>query len=231
MATSYGSATVQLRVLKLVKDINPGSSYFGGSYPRNLSEFNNKLYFTANDAENGTELWVSDGTTDGTQLVKDINPGSSYGGGSYPSHLTEFNNKLYFTANDAENGTELWVSDGTSEGTQLVKDIFPGRGPVGYNNYSPYGFDRDFFPDNLTEFNNQLYFSADDSENGDELWVSDGTTEGTQLVKDINPGSDYYNDSFPSYLTEFNNKLYFTADDGENGYELWVSDGTTEGTH
>ncbi|WP_413467324.1 ELWxxDGT repeat protein [Pleurocapsa sp. FMAR1] len=48
---------------------------------------------TANDGENGRELWVSDGTTEGTQLVKDINPG---GDGSNPSNLTEFNNKLYF---------------------------------------------------------------------------------------------------------------------------------------
>ena len=212
---------------QLVKDINPGGSYFDGSYPRNLSEFNNQLYFTADDGKNGTELWVSDGTTEGTQLFKDINLG---GNNSFPSYFTESNDQLYFTADDGKNGTELWVSDGTTEGTQLVKDIFPGRGPVGYNNYSPYGFDRDFFPDNLTEFNNQLYFSADDSENGDELWVSDGTTDGTQLVKDINPGSDYYNDSFPSYLTEFNNKLYFTANDDENGTELWVSDGTTDGT-
>ncbi|WP_413467323.1 ELWxxDGT repeat protein [Pleurocapsa sp. FMAR1] len=70
-------------------------------------------------------------------------------------------------------------------------------------------------------------FSADDGENGDELWVSDGTTEGTHLVEDINPGSD---DSFPGNFTEFNNQLYFSADDGENGRELFkliVDDSTT----
>ena len=49
-------------------------------------------------------------------LVKDINPGSD---GSDPSYLTKFNNKLYFSASDAENGDELWVSDGTTEGTQI----------------------------------------------------------------------------------------------------------------
>ncbi len=58
-------------------------------------------------------------------LVKDINPGSD---GSYPNYFTEIDNQLYFTADDSENGNELWVSDGTSEGTQLVKDINPGIG-------------------------------------------------------------------------------------------------------
>ena len=207
----------------LVKDINPGSNNYGsyGSYPRYLTEFNDKLYFSAIDAENGEELWVSDGTTAGTQLVKDIYPGSNdYGsyGDSYPRNLVEFNNKLYFSANDNENGRELWVSDGTSEGTQLVKDINPDNSSFYGNNSSPY---------NLTEFNNKLYFSANDNENGRELWVSDGTTEGTQLVKDIYPGSD---GSFPFDLTEFNDQLYFSAGNGENGNELWVSDGTTEGT-
>ena len=44
------------------------------------------------------------------------------------------------------------------------------------------------FGDYFTEFNEQLFFSATDGENGGELWVSDGTTEGTQLLLDINPG-------------------------------------------
>ncbi|WP_319419354.1 ELWxxDGT repeat protein [Pleurocapsa sp. FMAR1] len=61
----------------------------------------------------------------------------------------------------------------------------------------------------LTEFNNKLYFSAKDGENGSELWVSDGTTEGTQLVKDINPDGGYYSNSYPRDLTEIDNKLYF----------------------
>ena len=201
---------------QLVKDINPGSSPYGypnSSSPSSFTKFNNKLYFQADDGENGSKLWVSDGTTEGTQLVEDINPGGGYYGASYPKYLIESNDQLYFTADDNENGRELWVSDGTSEGTQLVKDINFGTGGS-----SPSGF---------TEFNDKLYFRAEDSENGIELWVSDGTTEGTQLVKDINPGSNY---SFPRYLTEFNDKLYFGARDNENGDELRVSDGTTEGT-
>ncbi len=192
----------------LVKDINPGSGFYD-SYLSNLTEFNNKLYFTADDGENGDELWVSDGTSEGTQLVKDINPGSN---GSNLYDLTEFNGKLYFSADDGKNGNELWVSDGTSEGTQLVEDINPGSNNFGFGSN----------PSDLTEFNDKLYFSARDNENGSELWVSDGTSEGTQLVEDINPGSNNF--GFGSYLfdlTEFNDQLYFSADDGKNGRELF----------
>jgi len=47
-----------------------------------------------------------------------------------------------------------------------------------------------------------------------------------RLVKDINPGGD----SYPQYLTNVNGTLFFTADDGIHGWELWKSDGTTAGT-
>src|SRR5690554_434681 len=46
------------------------------------------------------------------------------------------------------------------------------------------------------------------------------------LVKDINPTAGSYPESF----TEYNGKFYFTASDGTNGKELWMSDGTEAGT-
>ncbi|MGD1920167.1 MAG: ELWxxDGT repeat protein, partial [Pleurocapsa sp.] len=154
-----------------------------------------------------------DGSSEGTQLVLDINPGSE---GSYSSCFIEFNCNLYFTAYDGETGKELWVSDGRSGGTQLVKDIFPGSSSYGYG----YGSN----PSNFTEFNNKLYFTANDGETGIELWVSDGTSEGTRLVEDIFPGNSSYGyaySSSPISLTEFNGELYFSADDGEIGRELY----------
>jgi len=45
--------------------------------------------------------------------------------------LRQLNGKLYFNANDGVHGRELWATDGTEAGTQLVKDISPGRDSYG----------------------------------------------------------------------------------------------------
>ncbi|WP_301337737.1 ELWxxDGT repeat protein, partial [Microcystis aeruginosa] len=171
----------------------------------------------------------SDGTAAGTVLVKDINPGSNYGGNyiflpfsSFPENLTAVGNTLFFTANDNVNGRELWKSDGTAAGTVLVKDIRPGSYAYGSYSYSS-------SPDNLTAVGNTLFFTAFDDVNGRELWKSNGTAAGTVLVRDIRAGSFGSFGSYPSNLTALGNTLFFTAFDGVNG-GLWKSDGTAAGT-
>ncbi|MGK7893941.1 MAG: ELWxxDGT repeat protein [Xenococcus sp. (in: cyanobacteria)] len=66
---------------------------------------NGTLFFTAFDNENGTELWKSDGTSEGTVLFNDINPGS---GSSFPRDLTYINDTLFFLAFANGQGLELW---------------------------------------------------------------------------------------------------------------------------
>jgi len=96
---------------------------------------------------------------------------------------------------------------------QLVKDIRSGS-----NNSTP---------NNLTNVNNILYFSANNGTDGVELWKSDGTAAGTVLVKDIRLGSG---SSTPTNLINVNNTLLFQANNGINGIELLKSDGTATGT-
>lgn len=209
----------------LVKNINTSTVLNGSSEPSELTVFNNKLYFRAVGDETGYELWKSDGTPDGTVLVKDIYTGPEGGGSSWPSGFTTFNNALYFQANNGPraNGAELWKTDGTSEGTVMVKDI-EYFGP-GYS--SPEGF---------TVFQNELYFQATQNSTstngqapiGTELWKTDGTENGTVLVKNINP--NLRENSDPAGFTVFKGALYFRANDGTSGMELWKTDGTADGT-
>ena len=220
----------------LVKDLHTGPE---SSDPQWLTELNGQLYFAADDGANGRELWKSDGTATGTVLVRDIYPEEGYqwprGDGPYwsdPRWLTNVNGRLFFTADHGETGAELWMTDGTTEGTRLVKDIAPGSTNYGYYNYP-----NSSSPSQLANVNGTLYFAADDGTHGEELWKSDGTEAGTVLVRDIDPGSGYqyyYGDgpyrSSPKQLTDVNGTLFFTAVTREHGEELWKSDGTESGT-
>lgn len=213
---------------QLVKNIRPGNDFFNypmSSKPVGLTPVGSTLYFSANDDTNGRELWKSNGTAAGTQLVKDVWPGD----GAYdpnssgPKSFRAVGSTLFFSANNGTNGSELWKSDGTTLGTQLVNDIRPGD--------SSSLLSDDFGLESFASAGSTLYFWADDGISGLELWKSDGTVADTQLVKDIWPGSSgsspYYNILSAG---ELNGKLYFAADDGTAGSELWVSDGTATGT-
>ena len=161
----------------------------GHSNPTSFTVMGDYLYFVAN-ANKGNELYRLD-KSDRYELVKDINPG---GAGSTPTGLTVFEDKLYFQAWDgsipAENdsskaGNELWVSDGTEAGTSMVKNILDGHS----------------YPQNLTVFNDSLYFTV--SSNGLEegtLYKTQGTADSTEFVK-----------SGVTLLTSFNDRLIYKA--------------------
>lgn len=200
----------------LVKDIEPGRL---GSGVSQLFVFNNALYFRASTTANGSELWKTDGTEAGTVIVTDINPG---GGHSVSTSFTVINNTIYFSANDGQGlyNYELWKSDGTTAGTIRVKDINPG---VNGSN-----------PTKMIVKNDILYFMANNGINYNELWRSDGTEAGTYMVKDIYVGQYEYSGSAEMTFGNvgiINNVMYFGADDGVNGLELWRSDGTEAGTY
>ena len=190
----------------VVKDINPGAN---GSSPQELTKLGSNLFFTADDGENGRELWVSDSTEDGTFMVKDINTNGS----SSPNWLRVMDGTLYFMAYTEDHGRELWRSDGTTSGTYMLKDINPGSN-------DSFHWTPDVFHDELVIVHgDSLYFTADDGgQYGTELWRTNGTANGTELVIDIVPGSE---SSWPNRYFNFGDKLYFTSYSEERGRQLW----------
>ena len=198
---------------QVLKDIRPGDN--GGQNPIGLSSdaeqlnvLGNSIIFVADDGTTGDELWITDGTESGTQLLKDIRPNGS----SNPTAFISFNNKLYFFAYDGtSNG--FWETDGTTEGTKLIKeDLFSNEDYLGI------------------VYNNKMYFGASQliSNNfGVEIWSSDGTTSGTLQLKDINLDTE---SSKPHSFTIANNLLFFVAETSATGQELWVTDGSETNT-
>lgn len=167
-------------------------------------ELNGVTYFTGVSADSGAELWRTDGTVEGTTIVRDIVPGEA---SSDPSMLARSGERFLFQAHDDDHGRELWVSDGTPEGTYLLKDIAAGA--------------TSSFPVHFVQVSGQTYFRAFEQSTGTELWVTDGTAEGTRLVRDIAAGTE---ESFPGVLTAMDDRLYFRASTPEHGSELWAYD-------
>jgi ELWxxDGT repeat protein len=110
----------------------------------------NMIYFSADNGSTGQQLYQYDASKNVASLVYSINPISS----SFPSSFINFSNKLYFTAYDGINGTELWVIN-EKDSVYMAADIdsFSAANPM-----------------NFVMYNNALYFSAYSSTLGTELY-------------------------------------------------------------
>ncbi len=195
----------------LVKNINASST----SNPEQLTVYNNLLYFVADNGINGKELWVSDGTTSGTNIVSDYNPGTS---GSNPTDLTIYKGRLYLSAITPTHGRELHRVN-SSGNLSLFRDI--NIGSTGSNVEKIFHYTS----------TNILLFVAGNGNNNKELYYTNGSIIGTNRVKDINPGNGSSDiNIYNTYFKEYNGKVYFTANDGIYGNEVWVTDGTESGT-
>jgi ELWxxDGT repeat protein len=194
------SAQIKSQTLSLVKDINTSS--FNNAFPHYLTLFNDKIYFVANDGVSN-KLYVSDGTTAGTQFIGPM------AGNGIVYYLMVYNNQLIFTYDDGVNGLELWTSDGTAAGTNLLKDIWEGSLSA--------------LPRFYTECNGLLFFQASTPTRAEGLWVTDGTADGTHMVMNI------YANSLIDKFVSYNNNIYFQGNAG-GGYGMWKSDGTEAGT-
>mgnify|MGYP004443932753 FL=1 len=192
-----------------------------------------KAFFAASDEANGEELWVTDGTPEGTHMVKDICPGAGSGN---PCYLGRLNDKVLFSAYTEGEGQEVWVSDGTEEGTMQLADCYM------FGDGDPKAF--------MQMNEKQAIFVAIDDESAEYnpdgaqywLWVTDGTKDGTHRVVSadgesehqancIFPGKD--NTTLHTAYCRVGRRVFFKADttDGMIGEEVWVTDGTEEGTY
>lgn len=199
----------------LLKDINPN----GDSNPNSFGAVSGSFYFSADNGSIGEELWVTDGTEAGTRLVADINQ-TTPDASSSPGGFFQVGGKTLFFADDGIHGLELWTTDGTEQGTQLFLDLNAGVED---------GSDGVAVSDLI--FNGRALFIGNDGQTGLELWATDGTVAGTELFKDINSTSIGASMSYSDFDDGFRGGFLFTADDGVNGEELWVSDGTQSGTY
>jgi ELWxxDGT repeat protein len=152
-------------------------------------------------------LWISDGTTSGTALLRSFVAG--------PGRLTVMGTQLYFVADDGSGtGLELWTSDGTAAGTAPVIDLATGNLSAS--------------PQNLLVAGTRLYFDADDGSGiGREPYYTDGTEAGTVLVGDISPGADT---TALNKAVAMGDTVYFVHETAAEGEELWKTDGTAAGT-
>jgi ELWxxDGT repeat protein len=177
--------------------------------PWALTRFGDELVFSFN-----SELWRTDGTTEGTVLFWEIDRVV----GAMSHEHTPAGPNLFFYGEDA-GGPGVWVSDGTRAGTRLAKRLYVRTRSIASSN-----------PRSFATLNDTLLFVADGAE-GAELWRSDGTDSGTYLVADIHPGyAGAFGAVWPEAMAVAGDALYFVADDGRHGAELWRSDGTAAGT-
>jgi ELWxxDGT repeat protein len=161
------------------------------------------LFFAARDPEGDRELWTSNGTSE-AHRVADLVPGT----GSDPTDLMALGGRVLFRAWSVTSaGYELWVSDGTPEGTLPLTE-------------------QDARPDLLGVHAGRLWFAADSLEFGNELWSTDGTAEGTRMMADMVPDGSFS----PVRLISAGDRMFLSAGQYPDNGGLWVSDGTAAGT-
>jgi len=177
------------------------------SYISNLTSVNNVLYFSASN-----QIWkIATSTQAPTKVLE--------GNGDRNSNIVELNGKVYFgTFADLGNNitaSYIWAHNPTTGTTTRAGRFLPS---------SLY-----YSTSNLTAFNGKLYFSAI-SGSRKQLWQLNPTTD---EITQISNFSNSYDGNLYNYQNEIgglfvvNGVLYFTADDGPHGLELWKLDNAT----
>ena len=194
-------------------------------------------YFFAREDKRGVELWKSENDFQDVSIVKDVNPDQE---GMYISHFLRHQDQFYFEQR-TDVGSLLWVSDGTPSGT---KSLFPQLHSRVAN--ISLALDTLYFiragefwktqgtPENtelikiftdgigkLVSLYDKVFFEAVDGSGQAGLWVSDGTLQGSKLLK---------NNFDLQQPFVFKEHLYFSSAGNDSNTGIWRTDGTSNGT-
>ncbi|WP_257461647.1 ELWxxDGT repeat protein [Archangium lipolyticum] len=207
-----------------VKDVLPGAD---GSAPQELLAWNGGLYFTASTTVGTRGLWRSDGTATGTLALKTWaeveNPWYSVS----PTP-TPVGSALFFSVPEGPVDPDSWLdrrprstwrTTGTVKGTRELAGVWAGTRSSQLRQ-RPLGV-----------VGGTVFFVASDGNPGEALWKSDGTAAGTvqlRALARVAPEEDTW--LRRPGAAHVGGTLFFTADDGVHGLELWKSDGTAVGT-
>jgi ELWxxDGT repeat protein len=196
---------------------------FTWSILSSLYSLGTKVIFNAGNthptlASEVDDLWVSDGTSAGTKPL--VVPGEN-NGGLNPYNFTVFGNKAVFLGDDSNSNFGLWVTDGTVAGTSEITtpQLSSASDPSGGATF-------------FLAFGSDVLFRASGTDNTSSLWITNGTDAGTREINIPLPPTEFGtpNSLFPIPVVAFGNQALFLGDDGTK-FALWVTDGTTAGTH
>jgi ELWxxDGT repeat protein len=177
-------------------------------------------FFTLLDEVNLTEVWTTDGTPGGTRRLR------TFGPGAVPRLLNAMGSNLYLT-----------LTDVVTQRMHLYRMPVNGHGRREYvvSLPNPYADQPDAFPalNDVSAADGRIFFSISIGSPGPaprdtQLWVTDGTRQGTRLLRRPLSLSDEYGS--PVYAVS-NHLAFFSAFEQETaGIEPWVTDGTVAGT-
>jgi ELWxxDGT repeat protein len=218
-----GQGTYEITGISGVHLVDNEPAFFAGINP-DFTVFNGEVLFSGLDTNDNVGLWVTDGTAQGTHEITGISGTSVDGVG--PSNMTVFNGEVLFNGSDNSLGgtygvSGLWVTDGTAQGTHEISGI-SGASSAGLN------------PRDLTVFNGEVLFEGTDASGAYGVWVTNGTAAGTHELTNISGA--YSGGIIPAStqnpdFTVFNGEVLFSGEDANGDIDLWVTDGTAQGTH
>jgi ELWxxDGT repeat protein len=211
---------------QMLTDIAGSTGPYGASSTvDSLTVAGGRLYFFSSTPGVSSGLWSSDGTPGNTsEFVLPTLPSSNP---LQPpvipaaANLTAIGSALFFSLEYTIGNTakpvdeyQLWTTIGADGGAAQVQPA----GAASFLNLA-----------NFVALGDKLIFEAQSS-GAEGLWTTDGTAGGTTDLKVINPAASPYGYYGPSQPLLSNGIIYFAADDGTHGDELWESDGKTSGT-